>query len=154
MDDVVQAYRDADYWRARLAAFGVDSKLESLRANDDAVEVVTLQVVPDDALPGLITQVHRGDLCIRRAETWGPVRDGVATAAIEGSIEGAPAQVSGTAKLSPTTDPDGSRLDYLLTVEVNVPLIGGKLENFIGAQLANLVAAEQLFTTAWLTDNA
>jgi hypothetical protein len=159
VEEVLQAYREEDYWLARLAGSGVDdAKLESLRVggesgNDGTIEVVTLLVLRSDKLPGLITQVHRGDLCIRRQENWGPVSDGVATATISGSIEGAPATVSGTAKLSPTAQSGGSRLDCRLTVQVRVPLIGGKLENFIGAQLANLVAAEQRFTTAWITNN-
>jgi hypothetical protein len=159
VEEVLQAYREKDYWLARLARSGADdAKLESLRVggesgNDGTIEVVTLQVVRSTKLPGLITQVHRGDLCIRREETWGPVSDGVTTAAIRGSIEGAPANVSGTAELSPTAESGGSRLDCRLAVQVRVPLIGGKLENFIGAQLANLVAAEQRFTTDWITDN-
>jgi hypothetical protein len=159
VEDVLQAYREEDYWLARLAGSGVDdAKLESLRVggesgNDGTIDVVTLQVLRSDKLPGLITQVHRGDLCIKRAETWGPVCHGVATATIAGSIEGAPANVSGTAKLSPTAQSRGSRLDCRLTVQVRVPLIGGKLENFIGAQLANLVEAEQRFTAAWITNN-
>jgi Protein of unknown function (DUF2505) len=157
VEEVLQAYSKEDYWLARLACSGVDdAKLESLRVggklgNDGTIEVVTLQVVRSDKLPGLITQVHRGDLRIRRKETWGPVSDGVATATITGSIEGAPAHVSGTAALSPTTESGGARLDCRLTIQVRVPLIGGKLENFIGAQLANLVEAEQRFTTAWIT---
>jgi hypothetical protein len=159
VEKVLQAYSEEDYWLARLAGSGVDdAKLESLRVggesgNDGTIEVVTLQVVGSNKLPGLITQVHRGDLCIRREETWGPVSDGVATATIAGSIEGAPANVSGSAVLSPTAQSGGSRLDCRLTVQVRVPLIGGKLENFIGAQLANLVQAEQRFTTAWITNN-
>jgi hypothetical protein len=159
VEEVLQAYREEDYWLARLAGSGVDdAKLESLRVggesgNDGTIEVVTLLVLRSDKLPGLITQVHRGDLRITRQENWGPVSDGVATATISGSIEGAPANVSGTAKLSPTAQSGGSRLDCRLTVQVRVPLIGGKLEDFIGAQLANLVAAEQRFTTAWITNN-
>jgi hypothetical protein len=159
VEEVLQAYSEKDYWLARLAGSGVDdAKLESLRVggesgSDGTIEVVTIQVLRSNKLPGLITQVHRGDLCIRREETWGPVSDGVATATIAGSIEGAPADVSGTAMLSPTAESGGSRLDCRLTVQVRVPLIGGKLENFIGAQLANLVEAEQRFTTAWITHN-
>jgi hypothetical protein len=159
VEEVLQAYREADYWLARLAGSGVDdAKLESLRVggesgNDGTIDVVTVQVLRSDKLPGLITQVHRGDLCIRREETWGPVSDGVATATITGLIEGAPANVSGTAVLSPTAESSGSRLECRLTVQVRIPLIGGKLENFIGAQLANLVEAEQRFTTGWITSN-
>ena len=46
-----------------------------------------------------------------------------------------------------------SRLKFTATVEVDIPLVGGKLESFIGGKLAELVAAEQRFTTLWITEN-
>ena len=48
----------------------------------------------------------------------------------------------------------GSRLEFNATVEVRIPLVGGKVENFIGSQLVELLIAEQRFTTAWIRDNA
>jgi len=37
---------------------------------------------------------------------------------------------------------------------VKVPLVGGKIENFIGSALVDLLIAEQRFTTVWITENA
>jgi Protein of unknown function (DUF2505) len=159
VEAVLQAYSKKTYWLARLASSGVDdAKLESLRlggesGNDGTIDVVTLQVIHSRRLPALITQMHRGDLCIRREETWGPISDDVATATVAGSIVNAPANVSGTAVLSPTAKSDGSRLECRITVHVRIPLIGGKLENFIGTRLADLVVAEQRFTTEWIINN-
>ncbi len=70
------------------------------------------------------------------------------------SITGAPATLSGTAVLAPAKSGAGSRLEFKATVEVNVPLVGGKIENFIGNQLVELLIAEQRFTTVWITENA
>ncbi|MEB3984260.1 DUF2505 domain-containing protein [Mycobacterium sp. 663a-19] len=157
VEAVLRAYREEDYWLARLAASGVDeARLESLRlggesGTDDTIDVVTLQVIRSDKLPALVTQLHRGDLCIRREETWGPVSGGVALATVAGSIVDAPANVSGTAELAPTGPSVGSRLECRITVHVRVPLIGGKLENFVGTRLADLVVAEQRFTTEWIS---
>lgn len=92
VDEVHRAFTDADYWRARLASSGVDvATLESMRVggqsgDEDVVEVVTLQVIRSDKLPGMVTQLHSGDLCIRREETWGPVTGGTATGSVVGSI--------------------------------------------------------------------
>jgi hypothetical protein len=158
VEAVLQAYSNEDYWLARLAASGVDdAKLESLRiggesGNDGTIDVVTLQVIDSHKLPALITQIHRGDLYIRREETWSPVSGGVAMATVAGSIVDAPANVSGSAELSPMAKPVGSRLECRITVHVRVPLIGGKLENFIGTRLADLVVAEQRFTTEWIAN--
>ena len=44
----------------------------------------------------------------------------------------------------------GARLTFHADVTVRVPLVGGKLENFIGNQLVALLGAEQRFTTRWI----
>jgi hypothetical protein len=75
----------------------------------------------------------------------------LAKAVVKGSIPGAPAELSGTAVLAPAGA--GSRLKFNATVEVRIPLVGGKVENFIGNQLVDLLIAEQRFTTEWLRTN-
>jgi hypothetical protein len=160
VDDVHRAFTDEDYWRARLAGSGVDvATLESMRVggesgDEDTVEVVTLQVIRSHKLPGMVTQLHSGDLCIRREETWGPVTGGAATGSVVGSIVDAPVSLAGTAVLEPIHEAGGTRLTFRATVQVRVPIIGGKLENIIGARLAELVAAEQRFTTEWIAKTA
>ncbi|MGV0793922.1 DUF2505 domain-containing protein [Mycolicibacterium sp. XJ1819] len=154
VEQVHQAFSDQRYWLARLTDSGADDySLESMTVDaDGGIDVVTTQTLRSDRLPGIVTQFHRGDLIFIREETWSPVRDGRATATVNGAIKGAPAKLGGTAVLAPT---DGrSRLEFTATVEVNVPLVGGKIENFIGSQLVELLIAEQRFTTAWLTENA
>jgi hypothetical protein len=148
------AFGDRRYWLERLAQSGADeTSLDSLTADTDGgVDVITTQTLRAGRLPGMVTQFHRGDLSFTRAETWTPVVDGRASAVVRGSIAGAPASLTGTAVLSPTEY--GSRLDLVATVEVRIPLVGGKVETFIGGQLAALLTAEQDFTTAWIRENA
>ena len=155
VEEVHRAFSERDYWLARLAESGVDeSELESMRVSDGTIDVVTVQVVRSHNLPGLVTQVHRGDLCVRREETWSPVTDGTMTASIRGSILDSPVNVAGTAVLSSLAASGGARLNVQLTVHVRIPLIGGKLEKLIGAQFATLLAEEQRFTTMWLDSRA
>jgi hypothetical protein len=122
--------------------------------NDGSVEVVTLQVVRSHNLHALVKQLHRGDLCVRRKEAWGPVDDGIATASIVGSIVDTPVDVSGTAELSPIAESGGARLAFLVSVHVRVPIIGGKVERLIGTQLAELVSREQRLTAEWIAKSA
>ena len=156
VDEVHRAFTDANYWQARLAGSGVDvATLESMRVggesgDEDTVKVVTLQVIRSDKLPGLVTQLHSGDLRIRREETWGPVTGGAATGSVMGSIMDAPVNLAGAAVLEPIEESGGARLTLRATVQVRVPIIGGKLENIIGSRLAELIAAEQRFTTEWI----
>ncbi|MFC3776183.1 DUF2505 domain-containing protein [Mycolicibacterium holsaticum] len=156
VEQVHRAFRDEQYWSARLTDSGADEySLDSMVVDDDGgIDVVTTQTLRADRLPGLVTQFHWGDLSFVREETWSPVRDGRATATIKGAIDGAPAGLSGTAVLAPSATGRGSRLEFNVSVEVRVPLVGGKIENFIGSKLVDLLIAEQRFTTGWITENA
>ena len=154
VEDVHRALRDERYWLARLADSGADhATLDGMSVGDDgSVDVSTTQVLRADRLPGVVAQFHRGDLSIHREETWTGVQDGRATASVTGSIPGAPVSLTGTAVLSPS-GVGGSRLELKATVEVRVPLVGGKIENFIGNGLVDLIIAEQRFTTGWIAEN-
>jgi Protein of unknown function (DUF2505) len=154
VEQVHRALSDERYWLARLTDSGADVySLDSMDVDaDGGIDIVTTQTLRADRLPGVVTQFHRGDLSFVREETWSPVRDGQATATVKGSINGAPATLSGTAVLRPSDG--GSRLEFAVQVEVRVPLVGGKIENFIGGQLVDLLIAEQRFTTVWITENA
>jgi hypothetical protein len=154
VEQVHRAFRDRSYWLARLADSGADkTTLDSMQVDGKGgVDVVTTQVLRRDRLPGVVTQFHPGDLAIVREEVWSPISDGAATATVTGAIPGAPVSLTGTAVLEPTDD-GGSRLRFTASVEVRIPLVGGKIENFIGSQLVDLLIAEQRFTTAWIEEN-
>jgi uncharacterized protein DUF2505 len=154
VEQVHRAFRDQAYWLERLADSGADeATLDSMSTDDGGVDVVTTQVLRASRLPGLVTQFHPGDLSIVREEAWTPISDGRATANVTGAIPGAPVSLTGSAVLAPAGD-GGSRMQFTATVEVRIPLVGGKVENFIGGQLVELLIAEQRFTTAWIKDNA
>ena len=151
---VHQAFSDEQYWLARLADSGADDySLDSMTVDATGIDVVTTQTLRADRLPGVVTQFHRGDLSFVREETWTPILGGQATATVNGSITDAPATLSGTTVLAPAKSGGGSRLEFKATVQVDVPLVGGKIENFIGSQLVDLLIAEQRFTTVWITEN-
>jgi hypothetical protein len=159
VEEVLRAFSEEQYWLARLADSGVDdATLDSMQiggssGDDGTIDVITTQVLRSDRLPGVVTQFHRGDLCIRREERWDPITNGSAAATVTGSILDSPASLTGTAVLEPV-DSGGARLIFRATVEVRVPLVGGKLENFIGSQLVDLLIAEQRFTTMWIGQTA
>jgi Protein of unknown function (DUF2505) len=160
VEAVLRAFSDEQYWLARLADSGADdTTLDSIQVggpsgNDGSIDVITTQVLRSDRLPGVITQFHRGDLRIRREEQWEPITNGSATAKVTGSILGSPASLTGNAVLEPVAETGGARLKLRATIEVRIPLVGGKLENFIGNQLVELLIAEQRFTTTWIGETA
>jgi len=153
VEQVHRAFSDDDYWRARLADSGADdATLDSItRDGHGGVDVITTQTLRANRLPAVVAQFHHGDLSFVREESWSAVTDGRATAVVKGSIPGAPATLTGTALLAPSDG--GTKLEFKATVEVKIPLVGGKVENFIGSQLVDLLVAEQRFTTAWIAEH-
>lgn len=147
------AFCDKQYWLARLAASGADdATLDAFRiGTDGGVDVVTTQVLRAERLPGIVHQFHHGDLEIRRAETWTGLAAAGSEASVAGSIARAPVTLSGDARLRSVDE--RAQLTFRATVEVRIPLVGGKMEKFIGTQLVNLLTAEQQFTTAWIAEN-
>jgi hypothetical protein len=150
VERVHRAFGDEQYWLARLADATIGTTLlDSIQSHDDgSVAVTSTLVLPREFLPAVASQFHSGDMRIQRRETWNPMTDGKASGTIDCAIIGAPATMAGKADLSPTGA--GSRMNLQATVEVRIPLIGGKLETFIGSQLTNLLIEEQRFTTTWL----
>lgn len=158
VEQVHSAFADEQYWLVRLSDSGADhATLDDITIDAaGGIRVRTTQTLRADRLPGVVTQFHRGDLSFVREEIWTPVSDRRATAMVRGSIPGAPATLTGDAVLSSVVDASGSiasRMTLTATVEVRVPLVGGKIENFVGNQLVDLVIAEQRFTTVWITEN-
>ncbi|HEU4363734.1 MAG TPA: DUF2505 domain-containing protein, partial [Mycobacterium sp.] len=47
----------------------------------------------------------------------------------------------------------GCILRFSGTVQVDIPLVGGRIESFVGAQLAELMTAEEQFTSTWVTQS-
>ena len=156
VEQVHRAFSDEQYWLARLADSGADDySLDSMDLDDDGgIDVVTTQTLRADRLPGVVTQFHRGDLSFVREEVWTPVRDGAGHRGGQGLDHRRARDPGGTAVLAPAESGAGSRLEFKATVEVNIPLVGGKIENFIGSQLVDLLIAEQRFTTVWITENS
>ena len=155
VEQVHQAFSDEQYWLERLADSGADDdSLDSMTVDDDGIDVVTTQTLRSDRLPGVVTQFHRGDLTFVREEAWiaDPRRAGHRDG--QGLDHRRARDADRHRRARPGKSGGGSRLEFKATVEVRVPLVGGKIENFIGSQLVDLLIAEQRFTTAWITENA
>lgn len=153
VEQIHGAFCDEQYWLARLAESGADGwTLDAFSlGHDGGVDVVTTQLLRAERLPGIIHQFHHGDLEIRRAETWTGLLQGSAEASVASSIVRAPVVLNGEAHL--VSRGTRARLTFRACVEVRIPLVGGKMEKFIGKQLINLLATEQRFTTSWIAQD-
>ncbi|QVI27722.1 DUF2505 domain-containing protein [Mycolicibacterium neoaurum] len=148
-----EAFTDRTYWLERLEKSGCDAvNLDELATRPDGgLDIGTTQTVRFHRLPGFVSQLHSGDLTLVRTESWAPIVDGRTSGTITGTVPGAPVRVTGKAALRDSAG--GAQLDVHVVTEVRIPLVGGKIESFIGGQLAEMVRLEQEFTETWVRDH-
>lgn len=152
VEKVHWAFRQRDYWQARLVAFGGNKTLDSLQVDADGnVRVVTIEDLQHGALPGLLTRFYRGDLNLTGIEEWKPAGDGRVSGDITVQVNGAPGSGHGHALLSPSGS--GSQLSLTGTVQFKVPLVGGTIESFLAREFSRGIPEIQRFTAAWLSEH-
>jgi hypothetical protein len=73
VEQILSAFGDGNYWRARLAAFGNGTATMSSLIVDASgtVTVVNRLSLVRDRLPKMVTQLHRGELEMAIAEGRG-----------------------------------------------------------------------------------
>jgi hypothetical protein len=153
VEQVHAAFSREDYWAARLVAFGDSSTLDSLIVDADGTVTVGLtQHLGRQLLPGVVAKIVPGDLKILRSETWRPVGDRRVRGQVSVSAPGGFGSGRAEAWLTPVGN--GSQLRFAATVEVRIPLVGGKLENSIGTELAENISAFHRFTAEWIAEHA
>ncbi len=152
--DVIAAFGDKNYWLARLAAYGGDSmSLDSLVAGPDGTVVVhTTQDLRQDMLPGGIGRLLPGDTKIMRTESWRPASRGEVHGEFTISARGGPSSGSGTMVLAPVAA--GSSLRIRGTVEVRIPVVGGRIERYVAELITKEVPQMQRFTAKWIAGEA
>jgi len=148
---VYGAFGDEGYWLARFAAFGISCTLDTLIVNDDgALTVSVTQDLRHDALPGPVAAIYPGSLTLLSTETWQPIDDRRVRGDVRIEVAGASGSSRGAAILAPNGT--GSRLRFTGSVQVRIPLLGGRVESYLAGQFAEQIAAIQRFTSEWIAE--
>ncbi|WP_378734326.1 DUF2505 domain-containing protein [Nocardia brasiliensis] len=138
------AFANDQYWKDRVAEVGgPNARLDSVTVTGDQIRVQLVQAIAAELLPAAITAVRPGDLIIPRVETWNGD-----SATFQATVDGAPAEVRGTITL--TDAGAGSTAAANGTIEVKIPLFGGKIESAIAEHLTEVLKNEEEFTNTWL----
>lgn len=147
VDAVRAAFANEQYWKDRIAEVGgPNARLDSVVIDGANIRVEMVQAIPAELLPGAITAVRPGDLIIPRVENWTGN-----SATFEARVEGAPTEVRGTIEL--TADGSGAQAIMAGSIEVKIPLFGGKIEAAINERLTELLGNEAEFTNKWLGEH-
>lgn len=149
---VLDVFATEDAVRARYEGMGHrDVEVERLERGDGTLVVVSRRVVEVD-LPGFARKVLQPTNTMVQSDTWARGADGW-TGSFNVEVEGAPVELSGRMTL---LDVDGgSEHKVTLTMNVKVPLVGGKIADWVGKNDAlTTLEAEFAATDAWLADHA
>lgn len=150
-DEVYATMVDPEYLRARLAEIGGPGAALTEHAADlESARYRLRHGLESSVLPSVVRSFVPGDLVIERTETLKRQGAGRYTGGVEVRIPGTPAAAAGTMRLADLDGGDGSELVVRAEVTVQVPLIGGRIEEVIAEQVRNLLAAETAFTLRWL----
>ena len=102
------------------------------------------QIQEATGIPGFAKKFVGDEINIVQSEDWTSPEKGN----IHVAIPGKPGEMAGTALL--TEDPDGTTETVNLTVKVNIPLVGGKLESLMAELVAAGMDKEQTAGAVWL----
>lgn len=153
---VHEALIDEDYLRARLRELGgTHTELVEHRTTEDGVHFEIHQAVRAESLPSVVRTVVGGDLLIDRSESWRREEEGHYTGEVAAAIPGVPGWISGSMWLRDLPEPEAdnqvSELVVDGTVRVNVPFLGGRVEDLVVDQIQKLLSDEDRFTSEWLS---
>ncbi len=134
-----QAFREkvCDHQRVLRHSVTVDRSGQGM-----AVEIDQYQAAR--GIPSFALKFVGEEINIVQTEHWTSPEKGN----IDLVIPGKPGEMSGTALL--TQDPDGTTETVNLSVRINIPLIGGKIEGLLADLLGKALRAEHQVGVRWL----
>ncbi len=152
-DQVYLDFTGRDYWQSLLDEYRRHSpQSELIRFHSDArgTDIVFSQQIRHDALPALARTVVPADLAITREQHFEPfdADQQLAHGRYTAMVPHAPAHFGGRYSLVSTGS--GSQLRLSSVCKVDVPLIGGKIEELILHHIKRLFEAEEAFTADWI----
>ena len=130
VDAVIAMFRDETATVARYESMGHrDVKVVELDADDDTVRVVSTRVVDVD-LPGFAKKALKPTNTMTQTDEWRRQDDGSWSGTFGVDVQGAPVRIDGTMQLVP--EANGARHTVNLDLQVKIPLIGGKIADWVG----------------------
>jgi len=130
VDAVVAMLRDQSSTVAKYESMGHrDVEILELTTDDDNLRIVSSRVV-DVELPGFAKKALTPTNTMKQTDEWHRGSDGSWSGTFDVDVQGAPVHISGTMGL--TEESGGARHEVALELQVKIPLIGGKIADWVG----------------------
>ena len=136
MAEVAEMLADPSF-REEVCEFqGVKRAMVSIDSDDNGMEVTIDQVQAAQGIPSFAKKFVGDEINIVQQESWESPTEGKITV----TIPGKPGEMAGTARLTESGGVTTETVD--LTVKVNIPLVGGRIEGLIADLLLKALKAE------------
>lgn len=152
IDAVIAMLRDKDATVAMYESMQHrDVQVLESAGDDSSFRIRTSQVVEAN-VPGFAKKVIKPANTTIQADEWQRAGDGSWQGSFETEVKGAPLRLSGTMRLVPAGE--GCTHEVAITVEVKVPLIGGKIADWAGKNEVRRSIDDQFaFNARWLAEH-
>ena len=152
-DKVHATLVDPTYLSDRLSKLGgTNASLLEHRVDGEKVSLRLRHGVPSTELPSAVRAFLKGDLVIERTEEWDRNGDGGWLGKVQAGIPGVPGHIRGAMRLS-DEPAGGSTMLMRGEVAVNIPFVGGKVEEVVSGQIVKLLTREFEHTAEWLAEH-
>jgi hypothetical protein len=138
-----------ELFRAKVceATHALSHTVSAVRDGDRAT-VTVVRVLPAD-VPDAVRRLVGETLEVAQVERWGaPDSRGARTASVSVDVRGQPAGMLGHAALEPTAS--GSRQTVVGDVKVRIPILGRRIEPYIGEAVRSAMRKEAEIGGHWL----
>lgn len=142
---------DRTYLEAKLHRFGgTKAEITELSTDGPVTTVRTNHGVPPEKLPGPVRALLGANLTIVRYEQWRVEDDGYSYE-VSVTMPNAPGSLTGTSQLRGA---DGSSTQEMTgQIQVNVPVVGGKIEEAVTGHILGFLDKEADFLSNWLREH-
>ena len=149
VDTVIAMFADPDAITARYESMGHrDIEVLECSMTDGSLTVRTSRVVDVD-LPGFARKVLKPTNTMVQVDRWSETADGGWDGSFDVEVAGAPVHLGGTMRLTP--EGSATTMDLTITMDVKVPLVGGKIADWAGKNdVRTTMDAEFAAGDAWL----
>ena len=155
-EKVYQDFTSREYWQSLMDTYRAhvpQSEVTSYSTGEHGTDIVFIQYLPRSELPPIARAVVPVDMVITRTQHFDPFdhAEGRATGSYTATVTHAPGHLEGSYFLSETDTGAAMRLSTVC--KVNVPLVGGKLEDLILHHIKGLFDNEAAFTADWIREH-
>lgn len=141
---------DPKFQERRCAAGNPVESSSSVDRAEDGGATIHLMRLLSVQLPGMLQKLTGDKIRLTETQTWagGPADAGQRQGTLEVRIAGQSGGVDGRLVMKGTESRTTIALDA--DIKINVPLVGGKIENYVAEMIGKFLAKDEELGAAWL----